>query len=199
MWEIFTQFPKVLEKNKHAFGNLFEAINYYMVVGKQQLCETPENIKVICQMANVALFTDMPNKTINNTEGAMLLQLLFQVMTGSEALNQIMVELLERVQQRMEDDKIPIHLKKHILGIFMSAMHYNSAFTLQYLESKQMTAALLQELFKSKEHFKHEYEKRLFIIGLSRMLQCMDLPASLGPVLFEILNQLIDMLTSLHD
>ena len=47
------------------------------------------------QMANVALFTDMPNKTINNTEGAMLLQLLFQVMTGSEALNQIMVELLE--------------------------------------------------------------------------------------------------------
>ena len=143
MWEIFTQFPKVLEKNKHAFGNLFEAINYYMVVGKQQLCETPENIKVICQMANVALFTDMPNKTINNTEGAMLLQLLFQVMTGSEALNQIMVELLERVQQRMEDDKIPIHLKKHILGIFMSAMHYNSAFTLQYLESKQMTAALL--------------------------------------------------------
>ena len=87
MWEIFTQFPKVLEKNKHAFGNLFEAINYYMVVGKQQLCETPENIKVICQMANVALFTDMPNKTINNTEGAMLLQLLFQVMTGSEALN----------------------------------------------------------------------------------------------------------------
>ena len=94
-------------------------------------------------MANVALFTDMPNKTINNTEGAMLLQLLFQVMTGSEALNQIMVELLERVQQRMEDDKIPIHLKKHILGIFMSAMHYNSAFTLQYLESKQMTAALL--------------------------------------------------------
>ena len=48
-------------------------------------------------MANVALFTDMPNKTINNTEGAMLLQLLFQVMTGSEALNQIMVELLERV------------------------------------------------------------------------------------------------------
>ena len=97
MWEIFTQLPKVLEKNKHAFGNLFEAINYFMVVGKQQLCESPENIKVICQMANVALFTDMPNKTINNTEGAMLLQLLFQVMTGSEALNQIMVELLERV------------------------------------------------------------------------------------------------------
>ena len=48
-----------------------------MVVGKQQLSETPEYIKVICQMANVALFTDMPNKTINNTEGAMLLQLLF--------------------------------------------------------------------------------------------------------------------------
>ena len=73
----------------------------------------------------------------------MILQLLFQVMTGSEALNQIMVELLERVKLRMEDDQMPIHLKKHILGIFMSAMHYNSTYTLQYLESKQMTAALL--------------------------------------------------------
>ena len=176
MWDIFTQLPKVLEKNKHAFGNLFEAINYYLVVGKQQLAEAPENVKVVCQMADTALFTNLPNKTINNTEGAMILQLLFQVMTGSEALNQIMAELLERVKFRMEDGQMPIHLKKHILGIFMSAMHYNSTYTLQYLESKQMTAALLEELFKNKEHFKHEYEKRLFIIGLSRMLQCMELP-----------------------
>ena len=110
-----------------------------------------------------------------------------------------MAELLDRVKYRMEDDKMPIHLKKHILGVFMSAMHYNSAYTLQYLESKQITAALLQEMFKNKESFKHEYEKKLFIVGLSRMLQCMELPPSLGPLLFTILNELIDMLTNLHE
>ena len=87
MWEIFQMLPKVLDKNKHAFGNLFETVNYYMIVGKQQLAESPESIKVICQMADTALFTNMPNKTINNTEGTMLLQMLFQVMAGSEALN----------------------------------------------------------------------------------------------------------------
>ena len=37
MWELFQQLPKVLEKNKHAFGNLFETINYYLIVGKLEL------------------------------------------------------------------------------------------------------------------------------------------------------------------
>ena len=34
MWEVFSQLPKVLAKNKDAFGNLFETINYYLIVGK---------------------------------------------------------------------------------------------------------------------------------------------------------------------
>lgn len=37
MWELFQYLPKVLEKNKHNFGNLFETINYYLIVGKVQL------------------------------------------------------------------------------------------------------------------------------------------------------------------
>lgn len=47
MWELFQQFPKVLEKNKHSFGNLFETINYYLIVGKVQLAQQPENLKIL--------------------------------------------------------------------------------------------------------------------------------------------------------
>ena len=56
-----------------------------------------------------------------------MIQLLFQLMTGSEALNTIFAEVLDRVGGRMADTgHMPIHLKKHILGIFMSAMNYNA-------------------------------------------------------------------------
>jgi hypothetical protein len=36
-WEILQQFPKVLDKNKDAFGNLFDTINFYLKYGKDDL------------------------------------------------------------------------------------------------------------------------------------------------------------------
>ena len=61
MWDVFSQLPKVLEKNKHCFGNLFETINYYLIVGKVQLAQQPEHIKILCTMADTALFTQNAN------------------------------------------------------------------------------------------------------------------------------------------
>ena len=85
-----------------------------------------------------------------------------------------MHELLDRVIERMHDKTgfLPIQIKKHIIGIFMSAINYNAEFALSYLESKQMTGSLIQGLIEVKDSFKHEYEKKLVIIGLSSMLQC---------------------------
>ena len=129
-----------------------------------------------------------------------MIQLLFQLMSGSQALDSVFEEMLNRVCMRMEDnDHMPIHLKKHILGIFMSAMNYNSQMTLTYLENKQLTSGLIMELVNIKKSFTHEYEKKLFIIGLSRMLQCQQLPESLRPLLVQILNELIEMLSNLHE
>ena len=101
-------------------------------------------------------------------------------MTGSNALDSVLEDILNRVGERMQDKDgfMPIYLKKHIIGIFMSAMNYNAQLTLAYLENKQMTGSLIQELINVKDCFKHEYEKKLFIIGLSRMLQCQTLPES---------------------
>jgi hypothetical protein len=198
-WEVFQQLPKVLTKNKDSFGSLFETINYFLCVGKIKLAEEPENLKTLYLMADRALFTKNPNQTINNSEGAIMIQLLFQVMTGSTALDSIFEEILNRVGQRMQDTShMPTHLKKHILGIFMSALNYNSQLTVQYLESKSMTAGLIQELSQIKSSFTHEYEKKVFVIGLSRMLQCQILPQSLQPLLVSVLNELIEMLSSLH-
>ena len=35
MWELFTKFPAILEKNKHQFKELFDTINMYLITGRE--------------------------------------------------------------------------------------------------------------------------------------------------------------------
>lgn len=49
-----------------------------------------------------------------------------------------------------------------------------------------------------KKQFKHEYERRFFIVGLSEMLKCPNLPESLKPVLVELLTNLVQMMILLN-
>ena len=46
---------------------------------------------------------------------------------------------------------MPIELKKHLLGIFMAAMYYNSTLTLHYLERQNMTGQLVEEMLNIRE------------------------------------------------
>jgi hypothetical protein len=57
-------------------------------------------LTIVAQMAETALFTVQKNAVINNTEGAILIQLLMQYMRGTDALNDIFYPLLDRVRER---------------------------------------------------------------------------------------------------
>jgi hypothetical protein len=97
-------------------------------------------------MAETALFTTKPNVIIKNTEGAILIQLFLQILRGSEVCNSFFESLLNRVKQRSVQSPISPLLKKHILGVYLSALIYNKKATLMYFEQNGMTAQLLQEL-----------------------------------------------------
>jgi len=107
--------------------------------------------------------------------------------------------LLDLTSRRMKDDPLPIELKKHLIGIFMASMYYSAPPTLQYLENHGMTSGLVEEMCNLCTKFSAEYEKRFFIIGLSRMLQSPTLPASLQPQLIRLLTALVETITSLHE
>ena len=49
--------PLVLEKNKHAFGNLLNTLNTYLVYGKLQFSSNKEAVLIFAKMAETALFT----------------------------------------------------------------------------------------------------------------------------------------------
>lgn len=61
-------------------------------------------------------------------------------MSGTDALNTIFEGLMNRVCQRFSADFQPIHVMKHLLGIFMASMLYNAQATVNYMEAHSMTA-----------------------------------------------------------
>ena len=62
-----------------------------------------------------------------------------------------------------------------------------------------MTGTLITEMLNIKDKFTAEYERRFFIVGLSKMLMSPQLPNSLQPELLRLLNELVESITKLHD
>ena len=57
-WELLNTFPAVLTKNKDSLGNLLEAVNLYIVHGREFLASPDGNahLKIILALAEQGLF-----------------------------------------------------------------------------------------------------------------------------------------------
>lgn len=77
MWTLFPLLIKVFEKNKRTFGNLLDTLNQYIIIGKQQLGLKREFLQLLVQMSTTSMFSTEPAITVHNSEGAILMQLLF--------------------------------------------------------------------------------------------------------------------------
>jgi hypothetical protein len=179
---------------------MLETLNYYLTFGKVDLQGQYHScIGTIAQMAETALFSTQAPILVKNTEGAILMQLLLQTMRGTQACNEIIVPLLTRVKDRMQVQPLNAMLKKHLLGIYLSAVLYNRAAAMNYFEQQGMTCHLVQELLNLKSQMKHSYERKMFIVGLSDMLQNEVLPEELRGLLLTLISELISMMTSLTE
>lgn len=101
MWTLYPYFQKVFDKNKHAFGNVLDTLNQYLVVARAQIAQSPDHMTLLVKMAGEALFGMQPVITIHNAEGAILLQLLFQTYAGTPALDPYYEEIMNLVRRRM--------------------------------------------------------------------------------------------------
>lgn len=128
-----------------------------------------------------------------------MIQLLLQVMRGTDACNDIVEPLLDRVKARMVRQPLNTLLKKHMLGVYLSAVLYNRSAAMLYFEREGMTCNLVQEMINLKGQFRHSYERKFFIIGISEMLQNEQLPEGLRPLLFNLITELINMMLALTD
>jgi len=80
IFKVFPCLEKVFIKNKYAFGDiLLETLNYYMFYGQQRIMQDQGAIEMLVKIADQAMFSVEPNVTINNAEGAILMQVIFQI------------------------------------------------------------------------------------------------------------------------
>lgn len=127
-------------------------------------------------MADQALFSLEPSVTVNNTEGALLLQIMLQIFQGSDILNNYFEGILTRVLERLSQQPVKQSLKKHLLSIFLSALIYNSSATLKFMEIKGVSKQILGDILSIKKHFSSTYEQKCFILGITTILRTDDAP-----------------------
>lgn len=121
------------------------------------------------------MFATEPNVTVNNSEGAIFLAIIFQIFQGTDCLNEHFENVLNRVCERMQQ-QCRNTLKKHLLQVFLAALYYNASATINYLELKQLSKSVIVDIFRLKKNFKSTYEQKCFVIGITNMLTVFDAP-----------------------
>lgn len=95
-------------------------------------------IQMLFRIADQALFSTEPTVSTNNAEGAIFLQIVFQIFQGTNVLDEYFENILDRVVLRLNGQgQMPVKavLKKHLLQVFLSAIMYNPLATLKYLDN----------------------------------------------------------------
>lgn len=78
--KVFPCMEKVFIKNKCTFGDaLMDSLNYYMIYGRDRIMQEKACLEMLIKIADQAMFCVEPNVTINNSEGAIFLQIIFQI------------------------------------------------------------------------------------------------------------------------
>ena len=102
LWTIFPHLIKVFEKNKRAFGNLFDTLNWYLNFGRDEFIADKNKLMMLIEMGSLAMFSSEPCVTVQNAEGCIFLQLLFQIFRETTALNDFFEGILNKVIERIK-------------------------------------------------------------------------------------------------
>jgi hypothetical protein len=180
IFKVLPCLEKVFVKNKLCFGDtLIETLNQYLVFGREKFLQEQSAVEMIVKISDQAMFTLEPTITVNNAEGAILMQVIFQIFQGTEVLNPYFENILCRVLDRLKgptQSPPKQTLKKHLLQVFLSALIYNASATLKLLEMKGVTKDIMTSILQLKKAFKNAYEQKCFIIGLTSIITVQDAP-----------------------
>jgi len=128
-------------------------------------------LQMLIEMAHLSMFCKEPNMIVHNSEGAILLQLLFQVYRGDNTLNDFIETMLRITTERLTSLPMDKSLKRHLLCVYLCSMAYNPEFTLDYFNKLDNLQQFFSQVFDLAKSFHNIYERKIFVFGLSSVLQ----------------------------
>jgi hypothetical protein len=193
-WTLFGTFPKFFQKYLGMFGNLFPALNNYIIYGKDVLIQQPQLVDLILNMGIESLFTKAKSANeANHAEGAVLFQLLITYLNqnlGLERWEKMFVACLERLSREV---KRPF-LRARIHGVFLLAFFQNYTAAQELLMVRKKLGFVLTDILEHLADFGHLYDRKVFILGLSTILTQAQLAPEVSEKFTQIFDSLITML-----
>ena len=193
MAKLFPFMKQYYDKHGGCFGSLMKTVNYYLYYGKEQFMANKVWLEQIMHLAHSSLYSTESPIELNNTNGAVLCQMILQIPTNP-ILDSYIPLLLAEMLKRLEAAQTLDLLTKQLYNAFLCAICNNAHVTLTYLETQGKLAPLLDAIAKDVKKYRGNYDKKVLVIGLSNVIAQENLPASISKASSKILDIIVTVL-----
>jgi hypothetical protein len=196
---IFKWFEPIHNKYKGVFGNLLVWLNMYIVYNDGWFSENSDAVQSLYNMSKTAMFYSK-EKNFNvctNWDGAILTQLWLQYFK-SPTFDDYFAEILTATTDRIKTQVTSQILKLVMLGNYLSAFIYSAEATFKYLEQENLLEPVFVELFTNDGKMFHEYQRKLYLVGMGQLLFSEYIPDYISQNIVKIISKMILMLGRLN-
>ncbi len=191
MAKIFPVLPNFFEKYGQTFGSLLQTLNTYIFYGKEMFIANKAWIEIVLKMSVASLFTTKETVTVNNTEGAILAQILLQSIGGG-ALDTYIPFVVEQIVKRLNTPPSADYLSRELYNTVLCAVCNNAMVTLAKLEALGATEQVFSGIIENHVKYQATYDVKVLVIGLSNIL----VQSALPPFLAKSQSKLLDAIVS---
>jgi hypothetical protein len=177
IWEVLPCLSAVQAKAGGIFGSAFSVLNKLIVWGADIFRSDPSSLQYVLQLCEVCLFAQPGNtaQEAKNAEAALIYQLMLQVLSPEmgQHLERVLTTVFSRYSQPISNN----FLKIKLINTALCAISIDPQGTMALLarqqatESENVLAFLLRETCRLKEDYLHNYDKKVAVFGLCRLLQ----------------------------
>jgi hypothetical protein len=190
---LFPYLPKFFEKYKGVFGSLLPTLNTFIFYGKETFIAQRDWLSLILHIAHTSMFNTQPPAALNNTEGAILCQLVLQTL-GNGVMDEFIAPLIQETLKRLEQPPSAGYLTKELYNVVLCSLCNNGPLTLRTLEADGKTARVLQGIIEIAPSYQTSYDRKVLAIGLANLLIQPALPAAVIERATRILETIIVVL-----
>ena len=193
MAKIFPYLPNFFEKYNRSFGSLFQTLNCYLYYGKNIFAANKSWIETIVKLVVESLYSTREIAEVNNSEGAILGQILLQT-AGNGVLDLYIPLLIEQALKRLSITPTADYLSRELYNLILCAICNNALLALNKIESQGSTETLFTGIIAASGKYQANYDVKVLVIGLSNIMIQSTLPPFLSKSLAKILEVIVNAL-----
>eukprot|EP00826_Nyctotherus_ovalis_P011672 TRINITY_DN13038_c0_g2_i1.p1 TRINITY_DN13038_c0_g2~~TRINITY_DN13038_c0_g2_i1.p1 ORF type:complete len:250 (+),score=44.64 TRINITY_DN13038_c0_g2_i1:46-795(+) len=193
MARLFPYLINIFNKYESTLGTLLPALNSYIHYGKNFMQSDIKNIICIIDMASKALFNTKEVVVVNNTEGALLVQVLLQSIGGA-VLSPYIPAMVGNAINRLNQQPLTSYLTIELYNIILCAISNNAQATLQGMHSVEIAEKVFGSLLEVSKEYNNAYDIKVLVVGLSTLLAQPTFPPYLNNLQLAMLQIVVDQL-----